>query len=236
MARSEFTENLGNKIGRITTSGILTEYPVPTPNSVPDGIASGPDGALWFTEHDVDKIGRITTAGVITEYAIASSTGPTSITALPDGALWFTLESGRNGLGRITTSGLVTEYPVPHPFHPGSSLNGIAAGPDHMAWFTDAGHNAIGQAPACGLGLSAGYAKGVVTVNFELGIDRPATWTVEVGKTSRTRKIGAVAPPRVFTLHFKAPAAGSVRVQSKLTDPSGHVLCSEWTTVDTVPR
>ena len=40
----------GNKIGRITTSGTVTEYPVPTPNSGLGGIAAGPDGALWFTE------------------------------------------------------------------------------------------------------------------------------------------------------------------------------------------
>ncbi len=40
----------GNKIGRITTSGSITEFPVPTPVARADGITAGPDGAVYFTE------------------------------------------------------------------------------------------------------------------------------------------------------------------------------------------
>lgn len=32
----------GNKIGRITTSGRITEFPVPTPYARADGIIAGP--------------------------------------------------------------------------------------------------------------------------------------------------------------------------------------------------
>src|ERR1700731_3351423 len=64
-------ENISNKIGRITTAGVITEFSPPTAN-VSGGIAAGPDGALWFTEFN--KIGRITTAGVITEFAIPTVT------------------------------------------------------------------------------------------------------------------------------------------------------------------
>jgi uncharacterized protein (TIGR03437 family) len=54
-----FTEGNGNKIGRMTTAGELTEYAIPTANSEPAGITAGPDGALWFTESNVgSKIGR----------------------------------------------------------------------------------------------------------------------------------------------------------------------------------
>jgi len=48
-------------IGRITTSGVITEYTLPSPSS-PGGITAGPDGAMWFTD-DVGKIGRITKTG-----------------------------------------------------------------------------------------------------------------------------------------------------------------------------
>ena len=41
----------GNRIGRITTAGVITEFTVPTADSPPFGITAGPDGALWFTEH-----------------------------------------------------------------------------------------------------------------------------------------------------------------------------------------
>src|SRR5437016_3797300 len=61
-----FTEIL-DKIGRITTAGVVTEFSVPTSVSSPAFIAAGPDGNLWFTEVNGNKIGRITTAGIVTE-------------------------------------------------------------------------------------------------------------------------------------------------------------------------
>src|ERR1022692_4944019 len=51
-------------IGRITTTGTVTTYPVGHPILTPWGsgqITAGPDGALWFTAEDA--IGRITTGG-----------------------------------------------------------------------------------------------------------------------------------------------------------------------------
>src|SRR5712671_3088073 len=61
-----FIELLANKIGRITTAGVITEFTIPTANSGASIITTGPDGALWFTERSANKIGRITTAGVVT--------------------------------------------------------------------------------------------------------------------------------------------------------------------------
>ena len=64
-----FTEG-GGKIGRITTAGYITEYPVLTSGSNPLGITVGPDGKLWFTENATNKIGNVTTCGAFTEYSI----------------------------------------------------------------------------------------------------------------------------------------------------------------------
>jgi RHS repeat-associated protein len=50
----------GNRIGRITPSGTITEFPIPTPNSNPLSITAGPDGQIWFTEFNAGKIGRLT--------------------------------------------------------------------------------------------------------------------------------------------------------------------------------
>jgi len=114
----------------------INEYPVPTPGSGPNGIAPGPDGALWFTESYGNKVGRITTLGHITEYPLPTSQSyPFGITAGPDGALWFT-ESDANRIGRITASGFVTEYPVPTTY---SYPLGITAGPGGALWFTEFG-------------------------------------------------------------------------------------------------
>jgi streptogramin lyase len=58
-----FTETLNNKIGRITTAGVITEYTIPVASSSPQGITSGPDGSLWFTMFNANAIGSITTSG-----------------------------------------------------------------------------------------------------------------------------------------------------------------------------
>ena len=61
-----FTEVDGNKIGRITTAGVISEYPVPTAGSRPYWITAGPDGAVWFTEQFGNKLGQVVfaTAGL----------------------------------------------------------------------------------------------------------------------------------------------------------------------------
>jgi virginiamycin B lyase len=126
-------------IGRITTAGAITNYPLP-PNSNVGLITAGPDGALWFT--DTNNIGRITTSGEITEYPIPTpNSRPSHIAAGPDGALWFT-EYDANQIGRITTSGEITEYPVPTPI---SGVSGITTGPDGAIWFTEYAANKIGR-------------------------------------------------------------------------------------------
>jgi uncharacterized repeat protein (TIGR01451 family) len=143
-----FTEQGGNKIGRITTAGLITEFTVPTANSNPVGIATGSDGNLWFTELTGDQIGRITTAGVITEFAVPSTGSlPSLIAAGPDGNLWFTEFTGNN-IGKITTAGVVTEFPIPTP---SSGAELITAGPDGALWFTEQNGNKIGRITTAGV-------------------------------------------------------------------------------------
>jgi len=56
-----FTNLPKGKLGRITTQGTITEFPLPnSAGSGPTGITSGPDGALWFTDPDNHEIGRMT--------------------------------------------------------------------------------------------------------------------------------------------------------------------------------
>src|SRR5205085_3197088 len=78
-------------IGRITPLGVVTEFTSGiSTNGAPLGIATGPDGNLWFTEHYGNRIGVITTAGVVTnEFStgISADSGPLGITAGPDGNL-----------------------------------------------------------------------------------------------------------------------------------------------------
>ncbi len=141
------------EIGRITTAGVVTEFPlpaVPPPAGSKPGtastpatataIAAGPDGALWFAGIP-GEIGRISTTGVVTEFAVPEIPPPagsksgtaatpatlTALTAGPDGALWFTGVPGE--VGKITTAGVVTEFAVPAIPPPAGSSPGTARTP-----------------------------------------------------------------------------------------------------------
>jgi streptogramin lyase len=50
------------RIGRITTQGVVTEFPVPGTSTRPNSITAGPDEAMWFTEATANKIGRVNVA------------------------------------------------------------------------------------------------------------------------------------------------------------------------------
>ena len=54
-----FTEQDGNRIGRISTTGQITEYTVPTNRSEPKGITESSNGEIWFTEYSGNKIGQL---------------------------------------------------------------------------------------------------------------------------------------------------------------------------------
>ena len=131
-------------------AGAVTEFPVPTANSGPAEIITGPDGNLWFTERNTTNIGRITPAGVITEFpppdpgSLEARDEDGGITAGPDGNLWF-IEGNSDvfgwGFARMTPAGVITgRFPIPpqgwYHFSPGSALT---AGPDGNLWFTEGG-------------------------------------------------------------------------------------------------
>jgi virginiamycin B lyase len=165
-----FTEYGSGKVGRLTTSGTLTEYSLHIHGQYdsdgPAGITTGPDGALWFTESCPGWIGRITTSGTLTEYSLPLindvSGGPNGITVGPDGALWFAQAQGE--IGRITTTGAITDYSVPTS---GALPWGITSGPDGALWFTECQASKIGRITTSGaiteytLPVAGSYPNGI---------------------------------------------------------------------------
>ena len=102
-------------VGKIASldpsTGQVTEFPIPTADSQPVGLALGPDGAYYFTERGTDKVGRMTPDGTFREWPLDAGAFPNRIVAGPDGAIWFTeLKAGK--LGRISMDGALTEYPI----------------------------------------------------------------------------------------------------------------------------
>jgi virginiamycin B lyase len=137
-------------IWRMSTSGVVTGYPIPF-NADPTALAAGPDGAIWFGTNGDGMIGRVTTSGVFSEFS--GSPGDCGqvlgITAGPDGAVWFTNYTVPGDSGytpyppvvRISTDGTMTTYNDPGV----EGAMGITAGPDGAVWFNDHLNDAIGR-------------------------------------------------------------------------------------------
>jgi streptogramin lyase len=164
---TDFCTGANATIARITPSGAVTEFPVPTAESFLYGIAQGPDGNIWFTESqggllDIGpaggKIGKITPSGTITEYATPTDASvPTLIASGPDGNMWFT-ESHVNQIGVITPAGAISEFPIPTA---DSGPAGITAGSDGNIWFTEGLASQIGKLVPTGSGIKIdGYISG----------------------------------------------------------------------------
>jgi len=120
-----FTEGAGGKIGRITPSGVITEFG--SGLSLLFKITTGPDGNVWFTQR-FTQIGKITPTGQFTFYPTPGS--PEQIAPGPGNNLLLT-EFGNNKIARITTDGVVTESPEID----NSGPTGIVVGPDRTIWF-----------------------------------------------------------------------------------------------------
>jgi streptogramin lyase len=134
-----FTEDAGNRIGRITPSGVITEFPIPTANCWPRSLLVGADGNLWFSEANAGRIARITTSGVITEFLAVANPAVERLrrmTMTPDGSLWFVqaeLQPPFNSeIGRMNLSGVETDL-----WSVGGLPRAITTGPDGNPWFAD---------------------------------------------------------------------------------------------------
>ncbi len=118
----------------------LTEFPIPTANSMPQEIVQAPDGSLWFTELGVDQIAKVTPSEppVIEEFDVSGVlTNPLSIAVGPDGNVWFTgTVGGEGGVGRINPAN-PADVQAYSGFGAAATLGGIATGPDGNLWVTD---------------------------------------------------------------------------------------------------
>jgi virginiamycin B lyase len=140
-----FAEELGNRVGRMTTSGAFTEYPT---SGSPYGIANGPENTIWFTQWQSNQVGQIATSGgtVYESHVPTASAGVYNIASDPRGGFpWFT-ETQANNIDTLRETGLgfatVRESPVTTA---SAQPWGIAAGPDGAMWFTEQCGNKIGR-------------------------------------------------------------------------------------------
>jgi streptogramin lyase len=128
------------KIGRMTPSGSVMEFTIPS-GAEAIAIIAAPDGKLWFTESSnggVVNYGTCTTTGQISEHALPTMQAQdTAIAVGQDGNIWI-IEGGvlNSQVARVSLSGTITEFPVPTA---DSNPSGIVCGPDNDIWFGEIG-------------------------------------------------------------------------------------------------
>jgi virginiamycin B lyase len=159
-----FTGGAADRLGRASTG--LALGPISTwvfgPGCQPTGIATAPDGGIWFSKLDCNVVGRIDPASAPNaahdDLPVPPGTQPMRIATGPDGAMWFTAY-GSGRIGRVGPGGAIT-WPVAggldHPYD-------LVTGADGNLWVTETGgHGAIlrvtpgGTVTRFTAGLSAG--------------------------------------------------------------------------------
>ncbi|MFZ0685954.1 MAG: GH25 family lysozyme [Terriglobales bacterium] len=209
-------------VGTMANAQVSAINVFPGPDYI-NGIAAGPDGALWFAVA-TGYIGRITMVGDVSTYPVPyAGSYPVSITAGSDGALWFT-DLGTNSIGRIATgNAAVTEYPVPtaDAFRGCGDCAEITAGPDGALWFVEDYANKIGRVTTAGKINEYVAAKNSGPTSITAGSDG-ALWFTE----GNSGKIGRMTTAGKITNEYAVPTPNSSPV-GITTGPDGALWFTE---------
>lgn len=146
-----FTEYAGNNLARLdTTTGEITEFPLPTPDSHPTGIDISSTGRVWFVTESGDTIGYFDPdVGEFTEFTHPNLVGAqlSDVAVFDNNSIWVTAP------GRQEIFNYAPTYNLLIPLYPGtgSQPNQVAL-EGNNPWITDKGNQRIGR-----------YAPGTLT-------------------------------------------------------------------------
>jgi streptogramin lyase len=125
-------------IGRITTSGVITEYPVPGWNVW--SVCVGPDGAIWAglqsTQNANIALARRNADGSFTIHPLGALSALGQLIVGADGNFWF---SGYGLLNQVTPAGVWTQIHLKDANGNAMVIQSATAGPDQGIWFTTYG-------------------------------------------------------------------------------------------------
>lgn len=221
-----FTEQMGRKIGRVTPSGAVAEFPASGPP--PIGITVGPNNSLWYTQAASTFLGRITTSGAITEFSEAVSPGlGVAIAADRNGNLWYMDDVNSPTpvnlvIAEVSSSGtLLHTYAAPAL---GSPQGGIVLGPDGNLWFTDTSADQIDKLnPATGAITAFALATGSQPTAITVGPDGNL-WFAQQG----SGQIGRITTGGSIT-EFNVPNGASAGLSGIAAGPDGYLWFTEQT-------
>ncbi len=142
-----FTNLLTSSVGRITPSGQLTIYQLPSkygpPNNArPIAVVVQPDGVAIVTEEAGHAYATITPNGTVTEYPLTPSNAEgASLTFDTAGTLWIQYNTP-DAIAELQPDGSLTTYPIPTL---GAVQHRITIGPDGSLWFTELKADKVGH-------------------------------------------------------------------------------------------
>lgn len=227
-----FTEPILDKIGRITTAGVVTQFPLPTPNAFPLHMTTGPDGNVWFSEVGANRIGRITPTGVVTEFPIPAADvtpdgTPQGITTGSDGEIWFA-EFSSGSIGRVDpATGAMSFFPVGPVAHDEGPV-ALTNGPDGNLWVSGYRQSVIWRVTPTG-----------VVTNFPVSVAHPLSIVTGAGGnlwfTDEEGTIGRMTPDGTETEFTGGitPGAGAGDIT---TGPDGNLWFGVGNGTNTVGR
>jgi virginiamycin B lyase len=142
-----FTDLLTSNVGRITPSGDLTFYSLPSkygpPNNArPIAVEVRPDGVAVVTEESGHAYATITPDGTVTEYPLTPGNAEgAAFTYDTAGTLWIQYNTP-DAIGEVQPDGSVTPFPIPTL---DAVQHRITVGPDGSLWFTELNADKIGH-------------------------------------------------------------------------------------------
>jgi streptogramin lyase len=210
--------------------GTITEYPIPG-MATPYGIASGPDGNIWFTDSGnadgYSKVGHMTTSGAITASDIVGLPGTvnqnglaTGIAPGPDGSLWL---GHRGDVDKVPTTVTLPSQITEYQFSGG--VQDLLAGPDNRMWLTS------GSPLSAQIGAMA--TDGTAT-NYPNSSWMQGTFGITVGPDNNLwvglgDAIGVVDTSGAVVHTYPMPSANDSNIRALVLGPDGNV----WFTLDT---
>ncbi len=208
-----FVDHTGNKVGKISPTGGVTTYSLPS-ESLPNRIIAGPDGNLWFTESK--KIGKVTPSGKITEYKTPyPEYGGQGIAIGSDGYIWYS-DPINNNINKMEVASGFTWTAVHLPT--GSSPTELTLGPDGNIWFVDGSFSTrhkIGKITTAGVVTEYSLPEGSKPVDITAGSGSSLWFT-----NSATKKVGKITTTGEVS-EYSLPESGTPNHIAK--GPDGNV-------------
>lgn len=186
----------------------LQQFVIPNHNAMPQDVAVGRDGALWFTEMNANALGRLDPeGGSYREFPLPQADSkPHQLAIDRDGNVWFTA-SARAYIGKLdAASGRVTEYRMPDAR--AKDPHSLAFARDGSLWFTVLQASAVGH-----LDPATGAVKLLMldqpgAYPYDIGVDRDgAAYFSEYG----LNVIRRVDPQSMQTREYRLPPGTRAR-------------------------